>query len=97
MLKEIIAHFECDRCGTKFTVGMDPATEAGMGTYDSLFDIAVDTISGGVDYREPGRRFMFKTSGSVSKQGHHLCSDCTSLMDQRFRNKTTTEEDKQYL
>jgi hypothetical protein len=71
------AHFNCDGCGTQFSVGLDPALQPPSGW--SLFDCAVDAVRGTVDYEEARNRDSIGLSSVQDDK--HLCATCTAKAD----------------
>jgi hypothetical protein len=76
-LNFIRAHFNCDECGTQFSVSMDPALKPPSAW--SLFDCAVDAVRGTIDYEEHRNRDILGLSSVQDDK--HLCAACTSKAD----------------
>ena len=70
-ITSIKAHFECDGCGDRFWLTLDPA-DATKEVLPSIADIAEDTLRGG----NP----LNGECGSV-QHDLHLCRKCTSKAD----------------
>ena len=67
MLIHLRAKFECDDCGIKFEVNLDPALDVTTGW--SLFDYAVDALRG-----DPARGM---------NGDKHRCIDCLKKEDDK--------------
>ena len=75
MLVEIKAKFECDSCGIKFTVKIDPAWKSPINW--SLYEVAEDAIRGGQAYEDEADYPHCFRFGSV-RDNKHLCALCSS-------------------
>ena len=77
MIVEIKAKYECDQCGKRFAVCIDPGTALDG---KSILDIADDEVAaGGLDYEAAeDQRDGF---GSVGDDGRHYCAGCTEEKD----------------
>lgn len=78
MIVSIEATFECDECGKKFYVQIDPASSQCADW--QVMEIAEDAIRGGQCYRDE-RKDEFPGIASVTDDKRHLCARCTRAMD----------------
>lgn len=78
-LKFIRAGFSCDKCGSPFSVSIDPAYPAPEGW--SAFDIAEDAARGSVGYQ--GKLVDGFLGASSVSDGEHLCGACTKTEDSK--------------
>lgn len=75
MIKEVKATFECDRCGTEFTVKIDTAIEPPAGW--SVFEIAEDAIWSLLNYEDATIKKGDTILGGSVDSGKHYCQRCT--------------------
>lgn len=78
-LNRMLAEFDCDRCGRKFHVSLEPAEPIPQGW--SQHDCAVDAARGGVGYRADDDQDGLGYS-SVVGDLECLCATCTLKQDE---------------
>lgn len=76
-LIHIRAHFNCDECGSQFSVGLAADYEPPDGW--CLFECAEDAVRGSCDYEDKLQRGGVASSVQDEK---HLCSKCTERADE---------------
>ncbi len=78
MIVNVEALFECDECGTRFKVGIDPADNTPLEPM-SMLEIAESAIMGGLSYQDDAG-----TPGPGSVDGiNHYCHLCTKERNKR--------------
>ncbi len=65
----------CDVCGITFSVAIDEADVLPQGW--SIYDVAVDAVRGGVEYRDCRAEHLCRGVASSVQQGLLLCRECT--------------------